>query len=100
MVNLCGQSFGEGGGIGCGQRNSAGSDVINCDQSSLVMFSILSPFLSFPVSNSALITELFFASRLLGCANVLNSRVGVDLVFSTASISLTVGLGEGLKRRK
>lgn len=45
VVNLGGQSCGEGGGIGCGQRSSAGSDVINCDEF-LVMFSKLPPFLS------------------------------------------------------
>lgn len=42
VVNLGGQSS---GGIACGQRNSAGSDVIKCDKF-LVMFSRLSPFLS------------------------------------------------------
>lgn len=64
VVNLAGQSRGEGGGIGCGQRSSAGSDVINCDKFLMGCFQDCPLF--FPVSNSALVSELFLQADYWG----------------------------------
>lgn len=97
-VNLGGQSCGEGGGIGCDQRSVVQAVMWSTVTSSWWCFQ--NSLLSFPVSSCALISGLFFLSRLFGCANVQNSRVGVYLAFSTASITLPVELGEGLKRRE